>query len=73
LSLAYHGKIYKQAYGLFVLDYETDIGKRQALFTQFEATDARRMFPSWDEPNFKASFDLSVTIPANQMAISNMP
>jgi aminopeptidase N len=73
LSLAYQGKIYKQAYGLFVLDYETDKGRRQALFTQFEAPDARRMFPSWDEPNFKASFDLSVTIPANQMAISNMP
>lgn len=73
LSLAYQGKINKQAYGLFVLDYETDKGKRQALFTQFEAPDARRMFPSWDEPNFKASFDLSVTIPANQMAISNMP
>jgi aminopeptidase N len=73
LSLAYQGKINKQAYGLFVLDYETDKGRRQALFTQFEAPDARRMFPSWDEPNFKASFDLSVTIPANQMAISNMP
>lgn len=73
LSLAYQGKINKQAYGLFVLDYETDKGKRQALFTQFEAPDARRMFPSWDEPNFKASFDLSVTIPADQMAISNMP
>jgi aminopeptidase N len=73
LSLAFQGKINKQASGLFVLDYETDKGQGKALFTQFEAADARRVFPSWDEPNFKASFDLSVTIPANQMAISNMP
>jgi aminopeptidase N len=73
LSMRYQGKIYKQASGLFVLDYEADNGRRQALFTQFEAADARRVFPSWDEPNFKASFDLSVTIPADQTAVSNMP
>jgi aminopeptidase N len=73
LSLGYQGKINKHASGMFVLDYETDTGRRQALFTQFEAADARRVFPSWDEPNFKASFDLSVTIPANMSAVSNMP
>jgi aminopeptidase N len=29
--------------------------------------------PSWDEPDYKASFDLSAIIPADEMAISNMP
>jgi aminopeptidase N len=73
LSLAYQGKINKQASGMFVLDYETDQGRRQALFTQFEPADARQVFPSWDEPSFKASFDLSVTIPTSMTAVSNMP
>ena len=40
LSLAYQGKINKQASGLFVLDYEAGSGRRQALFTQFEAAAA---------------------------------
>jgi aminopeptidase N len=73
LSLAYQGKINKQASGMFVLDYETDQGRRHALFTQFEPADARQVFPSWDEPYFKASFDLSVTIPTSMTAVSNMP
>ena len=73
LSLAYRGKIYQQAAGFFALDFETGQGQRRALFTQFEAADARRFLPSWDEPNFKATFDLCATIPAEQLAVSNMP
>ena len=73
LSMRYKGKINTQANGLFALDYDTDKGKRRALFTQFEASDARRMIPGWDEPNYKATFDLSVTVPAGEMAVSNMP
>jgi aminopeptidase N len=73
LSIDYRGKIYKQASGLFAMDHETDAGPRRALYTQFEAADARRFVPSWDEPNFKATFDLAVTLPVDQMAISNMP
>ena len=46
LSLAYHGKIYPQASGLFALDYRTAKGKARALFTQFENSDARRFVPS---------------------------
>ena len=73
LSLDYHGKIYQQASGLFALDYQTAAGPKRALFTQFENSDARRFVPCWDEPGRKASFSLTVTAPADQMALSNMP
>ncbi|MEO6227965.1 MAG: M1 family metallopeptidase [Thermomonas sp.] len=73
LSTDYTGVINTQANGLFALDYQTDSGKQRALYTQFENSDARRFIPSWDEPNFKATFDLSVNAPAGQMVVSNMP
>lgn len=73
LSTDYSGKIGTQANGLFALDYQTDAGKKRALFTQFENSDARRFIPSWDEPNFKATFDLAVNAPAGDMVVSNMP
>jgi aminopeptidase N len=74
LALDYSGIIGTQAVGLFSLDYPGPDGKQQrALYTQFENSDARRMIPSWDEPAYKASFTLEATIPAGQMAVSNMP
>ena len=73
LALDYSGVIGQQAVGLFSLDYDTGAGKQRALYTQFENSDARRMIPSWDEPFYKASFTLQATVPAGQMAVSNMP
>ena len=73
LSLAYSGLIGSQASGLFHLDYDTGNGARRALYTQFENSDARRFIPCWDEPEYKASFALQATVPAGQMALSNMP
>ena len=74
LDLAYSGKINTQANGLFALDYKTKAGKdARSLFTQFEAADARRFIPSWDEPDYKATFDLTARVPATEMAVSNMP
>ncbi len=73
LAIDYRGKINQQAAGLFGLDYDTPKGKKRALFTQFENSDARRFIPSWDEPNRKATFTLTATVPADQMAIANTP
>ena len=73
LTIDYSGKINTQASGLFALDYESAQGTKRTLYTQFEAPDARRFFPSWDEPQFRTPYNLSVTIPADQMAVSNMP
>ncbi|WP_240099126.1 M1 family metallopeptidase [Thermomonas flagellata] len=73
LAIDYRGKIGTQANGLFALDYPTAQGQQRALYTQFENSDARRFLPSWDEPWYKASFDLTVTAPAGQMAVGNMP
>jgi aminopeptidase N len=73
LKLAYHGTIYQSASGLFALEYQGPKGKLRALFTQFENSDARRFVPCWDEPGIKATFDLSATLPAGLMPLSNMP
>lgn len=75
LDTVYTGVIYTQPYGMFALDYPDKItGKDvRGLFTQFEAPDARRFAPMFDEPIYKATFDLSAVVPATQMAISNMP
>ena len=44
---------------------------RRYAVTQLEATDARRMFPSFDEPAFKATFSLTAMIDTADHAISN--
>lgn len=73
LTIDYAGKIYEQASGLFALDYKAGKRTKRALFTQFENSDARRFVPCWDEPNRKATFALTVTVPRRDLAVSNMP
>jgi aminopeptidase N len=75
LEIAYAGIIGTQPSGLFALDYPDKRTGREVrgLFTQFEAPDARRFVPSFDEPSYKASFDLAAVVPADKMALSNMP
>lgn len=73
LNVSYAGKIYQSAAGMFALDYPTKAGNERMLLTQFEAPDARRFAPMWDEPGIKATFTLSVDAPKGQTAFSNMP
>jgi aminopeptidase N len=74
LAFAYLGQLESGPRGLFAQPYvQADGMKSVLLSTQFEATDARRMFPCWDEPAFRATFELTVTAPANWRSVSNMP
>ena len=75
LALGFSGKINQQGRGLFYMRYQEEGtgAKKIALGTQFEATDARRFFPCWDEPAFRTRFQLTAVVPENWLAVSNMP
>ncbi len=73
LSIDYHGVIGKATLGFFAMDYDSPAGKRRTIATNFEPASERRFMPSWDEPGFKATFSISVDVPANLMAVANMP
>ena len=74
LTIDYSGAIPNTPAGIYYTDYKTPAGaSKRMLVTQFEATDARRMFPGWDEPAFKAKFELSAVLPQDFVPLSNMP
>src|SRR6478752_4315784 len=75
LTLRFTGKINQQGQGLFYVRYQDEgSGVRKVMLgTQFEATDARRFFPCWDDPAFRSRFQLTVLVPENWLAVSNMP
>jgi aminopeptidase N len=74
LKIDWTGPIPETPSGIYHDDYTTaDGARKRMLVTQFEVSDARRMFPGWDEPAFKATFQLTVELPKGLAAISNMP
>ncbi len=72
LEVSFNGELNDQLHGFYRSQYLTPDGETRYLATtQFEATDARRAFPCWDEPAHKAAFDVTLVIPSDQVAVSN--
>ncbi|KAH8379355.1 hypothetical protein KR009_004350 [Drosophila setifemur] len=74
LHMSFTGELNDKMKGFYRSKYFTSNGEeRYAGVTQFEATDARRCFPCWDEPAIKATFDITLVVPKDRVALSNMP
>ena len=75
VTVTYAGKITDNMTGIYPSYYTVDGVKKEVLSTQFESHFAREAFPSVDEPEAKATFDLSLKFDqaADEIALSNMP
>ncbi len=77
LGIDYSGKIGKHPQGLYQIAYKQReqgrLVEKLMLATQMEPVQARRLFPGWDEPVFRASFEIVAVIDAHLTAVSNMP
>jgi puromycin-sensitive aminopeptidase len=72
LRLAFRGTLNDKLRGFYRSVYKDPSGvSRTMAATQFEATDARRAFPCWDEPSFKAVFAVTLAIDPALTAVSN--
>jgi len=72
LRLAFRGTLNDKLRGFYRSSYKDPNGEvRLMAATQFEATDARRAFPCWDEPDFKAVFAVTLVIDPKLTAVSN--
>ena len=69
LSIAYTGILNNELRGFYL----SKTARRNYAVTQFESTDARRAFPSFDEPAFKATYDVTLIVDKGDTAISNSP
>ena len=72
LTIAFRGTLNDKLRGFYRSTYKDERGTAHSLAaTQFEATDARRAFPCWDEPDFKAVFATTLVIDPTLTAVSN--
>ncbi len=73
ITLRFTGKVQDGMHGIYASNYEIDGKKAKLISTQFESHHAREGFPCVDEPEAKATFDLTLVSPAGQAVIGNMP
>jgi puromycin-sensitive aminopeptidase len=74
LHLHFRGVLNDKLVGFYRSTYEGPHDTTEVIATtHFEATDARRAFPCWDEPNLKAVFSVTLVVQSNLTALSNGP
>uniref|UniRef100_S4RAW9 Leucyl/cystinyl aminopeptidase n=1 Tax=Petromyzon marinus TaxID=7757 RepID=S4RAW9_PETMA len=74
LNITFTGRLSTSFLGFYRSTYRAEDGSDRPLaVTQFEPTSARESFPCFDEPDFKASFDISIVRDAAHTTLSNMP
>ncbi len=71
LKILFKGILSDSMRGFYRSSYTHENERRHMATTQFEATDARRAFPCFDEPAHKAIFEVSLVVPNHTTAISN--
>jgi len=72
LHMEFRGILNDQLHGFYISNYVDFNGEdKKMAVTQFEATDARRCFPCWDEPAIKATFQVSMTVKPDLEIITN--
>jgi puromycin-sensitive aminopeptidase len=73
LNISFTGILNDKLKGFYRSKYVHPSGEeRYVATTQFEAADARRAFPCWDEPALKATFDVTIVAGKNKTVLSNM-
>ncbi|KAF8701907.1 hypothetical protein HU200_033235 [Digitaria exilis] len=73
LTMDFTGTLNDEMRGFYRSKYVYNGESRNMAVTQFEAADARRCFPCWDDPAVKAKFKLTLEVPSDLLALSNMP
>lgn len=74
LHLKFDGSLVNGIVGFYKSEYVTETGIKRSLATsKFEPTYARRAYPCFDEPNFRANFTTTLVHSKDYFALSNMP
>ncbi len=73
INIEFQGILNDRLLGFYRSQYQQNGKTKYLATTQFEAADARRAFPCWDEPEAKATFEISIIADSKFTAISNMP
>jgi puromycin-sensitive aminopeptidase len=73
LTISFSGVLNDKLRGFYRSTYNDGSGERVIATSQMQATDCRRAFPCWDEPDLKAVFGITLVIDPDLLAVSNGP
>lgn len=73
ITIEFRGAITRAMNGMYPCYFKDDTEEKKLIATQFESHHAREVFPCVDEPEAKATFDLSLVSPRNETVLANTP